>query len=112
MPMCTEASNHPVVLCIPNTVPNHYLLTLLGADVDGPRCWFPCLDHTVASCIFELELFLIDTSGTDVDSGAVYPLIPLFSGETLSKQNPGGTFVAVWLELYFMCIEDGERVYA
>ncbi len=62
----------------------------LGADVDGPRCWFPCLDHTAAACIFELELHIIDTSGVNVDGGAVHPLTPLFSGETLPRQTPGG----------------------
>lgn len=48
-----------------------------GVDVDGPRCWFPCLDHPTKSCIVELFLTL--------RSAAIVDLKPIFSGTLLSE---------------------------
>jgi hypothetical protein len=58
-------------------------------DVDGPRCWFPCLDSPSRACPVELLLTLLQlaaaTAGASSSSRHRTPLTPLFSGTLLSE---------------------------
>jgi hypothetical protein len=49
-----------------------------GVDPDGPRCWFPCLDHVSVASAFEVELKLSSPS-----------LVPVFSGMLLEHDKKG-----------------------